>query len=148
MSEIGRLERLVEAIPEVRQLAELRRVLALYDTKGYEKVVEIVDGIQERAKTAGRKMTPERQQALAVAKEFVKSSTLPIKTVDILTHIRGQGIEIGGADPVNSLSARLSTSGDFTAHGRSGWTMAKNREEAAQELAELFGDDPAPKVEP
>ena len=71
----------------------------------------------------GRKMSSDRQRALEFAQVHMMGQTQPTKTADLLTALRNNGIEIGGSDPVNSLSALLSTSSRFVAHGRSGWTL-------------------------
>lgn len=73
---------------------------------------------------SGRKPSPERIKALLVAKEFLKGKTNPTKTVDILAYIRDAGVQIGGNDPQNNLSAMLYHSDDFRSHGRAGWTLA------------------------
>jgi hypothetical protein len=124
--EIQHLEKIVEAIPEVVKLRELQRVRALYgpsagvgQARGFAEVSTTVSG-------AGRKMAPERQRAIEFVSVHLTGQTNPIKTADLLLALQGNGIDIGGSDPVNSLSALLSTSGRFVAHGRSGWTLKRD----------------------
>ena len=71
----------------------------------------------------GRKMAPERQRAIEIVMEILRKEVLPIKTAYLWAEVEKEGIALGGRDPVNSLSALLSTSGQFQAHGRSGWTL-------------------------
>jgi hypothetical protein len=158
-SEISRLEKAIEDLPEVRQLKELRRVRALYPQPAAQ-LVEVRNMPRPSANisfpvvgrgvvvTVGRKMAPERLQALDIVRASLENQSLPIKTVDLLDHIRAKGIDLGGNDPVNSLSALLSTSGQFQAHGRSGWTLKSEAQNAAEQkqkdLAEIFGADDEP----
>lgn len=127
-AEIGRLEQAVESIPEVRQLAELRRVRALYPQPrvmpaAIHEGAKAPDSFSVAVKSPGRKMAPERQRALGIVTDILSKEILPIKTAHLWAVVERQGIALGGNDPVNSLSALLSTSGQFQAHGRSGWTL-------------------------
>jgi hypothetical protein len=123
-AEISRLETVLNTIPEMKQLVELRRLRSLYNTVG-----NLRDRTEELVNTGlvlhrpGRRMSSERQQALEFAQAHMMGQTYPTKTVDLLNALRANGIEIGGNDPINSLSALLSTSSRFVAHGRSGWTL-------------------------
>ena len=108
----------------MKQLAELRQLRSLYNTVGelHRKTEELVAKSLSPHRP-GRRMSSERQQALEFAQVHMKGQVHPTKTVDLLTALIANGIEIGGSDPVNSLSALLSTSSRFVAHGRSGWTL-------------------------
>jgi hypothetical protein len=66
--------------------------------------------------------------------EFLKEKTEPVPLRHIYYQVveRG-GCRIGGQDPVNGLSAILSRSGRFTAHGRMGWTLKTPEETATEE---------------
>lgn len=142
-TEIDRLQQAVDRIPEVRQLAELKRVRALYSSSGPIKSAErVVIGDHASAVVirAGRKMAPGRQRALEFVAMLLGQESGPVKTVTLARAIQQAGIDIGGGDPVNSLSALLSTSGQFQAHGRSGWTL-KNTPKIEPNL----GDPPAPE---
>jgi hypothetical protein len=126
--EIDRLARAIEDIPEVRKLRELQRVRALYveESKAPTRL-GVASGYMQPRPSAGRKMSPERQRALDFLAVYLGEQTNPIKTTTILEALAGNGISIGGNDPVNSLSALLSTSDKFVAHGRSGWTLTPSR---------------------
>jgi hypothetical protein len=73
---------------------------------------------------SGRKPSPERIQALLIAKETIRGKSEPTKTADIFAKIKEAGVWIGGTDPQNNLSAMLHNSDDFKSHGRAGWTLA------------------------
>lgn len=131
-AEIARLEAAIANIPEVKQLRELKRVRALYDTLGAinNNLSEMVAQSSGRTpiadyliKTGGRKPSPERVRAMEFVRKLVTRSNVPIRTADILTELQKEGIEIGGADEISNLSAMISASGQFKAHGRSGWTL-------------------------
>ena len=140
--EIKQLERVVEAIPEVVKLRELQRVRALYINEhpepGRSAASRLARSLAESLTidpaplSPGRKMLPERQQAIAFATVHLTGQVTPIKTADLLSTLRAHGINIGGNDPVNSLSALLSTSGKFVAHGRSGWTLKPSNNDGNQ----------------
>jgi hypothetical protein len=134
--EIARLEKAIETIPEVVKLRELKRVRALYqqDVTHYAPTSPLFHMTTSpllnpaamrsiETTTPGRKMSAERQRALDVIAEQLAGVRGPIRTVTLLEMLTGAGIEIGGNDPLNNLSALLSTSGRFVAHGRSGWTL-------------------------
>jgi hypothetical protein len=77
----------------------------------------------DAASRAGRRASPERERALEAARIYVANRSGPTPTAEILDHLVSIGIEVGGEKPVNNLSAMLSNSGLFQAHGRSGWTL-------------------------
>lgn len=81
------------------------------------------DEIADAPSRGGRRRTPEREQALREAKTLLAGRTEPTRITDIDAHLVAKGIRLGGSDPLNNLSALLSTSGEFIAHGRAGWTL-------------------------
>lgn len=74
-------------------------------------------------KLGGRKPSPERVKAMDFIRKLLAETDVPVRTVDILEALKIQGIEIGGNDEISNLSAMISGSGEFQAHGRSGWTL-------------------------
>lgn len=155
ISEISRLEQLIDRIPEVRQLNELRRVRALYQalplpaasgptgpspTGTTTELLQLEKALHMAAESErtgpGRKMAPDRQKAIDLIRQSLENETMPVKTATLLEYIKTLGIDLGGNDPVNSLSALLSTSGHFQAHGRSGWTL-KTRSKSA--MGDTYG---------
>jgi hypothetical protein len=140
-AEIDRLEKAIEAIPEVVKLRELRRIRALYSTT--EQVLSSIQIIAKvEATQAGRRMSPERQRALDyIAQRLGADLAGPVRTSAILGMLTDVGIEIGGNDPLNNLSALLSTSGRFVAHGRSGWTL--KRDDQMNEGSEAGATEPS-----
>jgi hypothetical protein len=120
------------------KLKELERVRALYQADHESSSFRVADihahlpklDIPNFAKANGagmpeprRRLSPERQSAIEAVRQFIQGKTEPTKTVDLLAHLNAKGIEIGGSDPMNNLSALLSTSAIFHANGRSGWTL-------------------------
>jgi hypothetical protein len=77
------------------------------------------------ARTPGRRRSPEREEALREARSFLSGKTEPTRITDIDDYLGQKGIRLGGNDPLNNLSALLSTSGQFVAHGRAGWTLSQ-----------------------
>lgn len=120
--EIRNLEKAVEAIPDVVKLRELQRIRALYTSETVARVVGPLIA-KYAASPPGRKMSVDRQQALDFVSKHLRMAISPVKTAILSEQLVNNGINVGGADPVNSLSALLSTSGKFVAHGRSGWTL-------------------------
>jgi hypothetical protein len=66
-----------------------------------------------------------REEALKEARAILDGKTEPTRITDIDARLTEKGIRLGGSDPLNNLSALLSTSGEFTAHGRAGWTLTQ-----------------------
>jgi hypothetical protein len=124
---------------------ELRKILELYKDKdgttendgasqsvartpppGRRNVeVDPKSGVTSPRMPGGRRPSPEREQAIELAKTFLSGKTVPTPTRDILTHIQSEGHSVPGEVPVNNLSAMLSNADDFKSHGRSGWTLAE-----------------------
>src|ERR1700722_4081285 len=97
-AEISRLETVIEALPESKQLTELRRLRALYP--GPTMVLRANDAQDsahfEVTVRPGRKMSSERQKALEFAQVHMTGQAQPIKTADLLTALHSHRIEIGG----------------------------------------------------
>jgi hypothetical protein len=141
-AEIMRLEAELAADPRAVKLQELRRVRSLYD-EGQEAsqanpgVTIILESKTSENSTPpsdkpGRKMSPERIQALMVTRELLKGRASPTRTADILEHLQNQGINIGGNDPQNNLSALLYHAPDFESHGKAGWTLTSQNGSAGR----------------
>lgn len=72
-----------------------------------------------------------RQQAiLETVTEFLRERPEPTPIAEILDHLRAQNIAFGGANPRNALSVLLSRSDRFQAHGRRGWTLVDDTNDA------------------
>ena len=70
-----------------------------------------------------RPRSPAKMAAVDLAAAMLVEKTSPTPTKDIVARAAAEGIVIGGLDPINTLSAALSQSGRFRAHGRRGWTL-------------------------
>lgn len=151
-TEIANLEAELErSLPYIR-LQEVRRTLALYESDeppaakrpSLGATLAMLAGKSEASLAASerivspftaRRGSPERAKALEAARLFLANRTgEPTPTAAIYDHIVGLGIEIGGSDPRNNLSAMLSNSDIFLSHGRSGWTLTSP-------VTKFFDDD-------
>lgn len=147
-AEIANLEAELERSVTYIRLQEVRRMLALYErdqpgelrrpispprqslaaqiahvNRIYSTKAEAIRAAQSPFTI--RRGSPERAKALEAARLFLINRVGdPTPTAAIYDHIAGLGIEIGGNDPRNNLSAMLSNSPIFQSHGRAGWTLA------------------------
>lgn len=138
-TEIAGLE--TELTRDVRyiRLRELRKLLSLYgEDDSYSNVKEPTVATAapsaKRVRQSPRQTSPQRDNALSAVREFVISRKDVVPTRDILTHLLSIGINVSGAKPLNNLSAIISTSGEFEAHGRSGWTLLERDDPHDQDL--------------
>jgi hypothetical protein len=128
-AEIAELEATLNADPKAVKLRELRRVRDLYETnststhKAPDLAMEALFSVPLVKRSVGRKPSPERQRALAAAREFLAGKIAPTKTAEIYEHLVKSGITVGGTDPTNNLSAMLYHAPEFRSHKRSGWTL-------------------------
>ncbi|MGX1741084.1 hypothetical protein ACWIEX_05950 [Bosea sp. NPDC055353] len=146
-AEIANLEAELERSLTYIRLQEARRMLALYEkdqpaepkrrspqidnlaaqladvAKRYQNSLATIQKHQSPFQV--RRGSPERAKALEAARLFLLNRVdEPTPTAAIYDHILQLGIEIGGNDPRNNLSAMLSNSPIFQSHGRAGWTLA------------------------
>jgi hypothetical protein len=129
-AEIQALERSLEADPRFVKLRELRQVEKLYETDSAvppEPGSRMLAISHSRATT--REPSEETKQVVNAAERFLAGQIEPIRLRDMYHEIvEIRGCRVGGRDPINGLSAILSRSGKFQAHGRSGWTLVKPKE--------------------
>lgn len=127
-AEIASLERELEQDVRYVHLRELKRVLRFYGTAmssqsgAHAEVQEKVSG-RKQLRQSVRQPSSAREKALAAAKEYIGGLDRIVPTRELLEQFVANGIEVGGATPLNNLSAMLSTSGMFESHGRRGWTV-------------------------
>ncbi len=128
--EIEALESSLRARPDPRviKLQELRRVMALYTDP--MSPVNYANGTER--KPAGRKISPERLDAIEATKKVLREVEGPIKTSELFDRISKMGIKLGGKDPKNNYSALLYGRDDFKSHGREGWTLKTNKGSPAE----------------
>lgn len=96
---------------------------------GVVRHAEALTGMSPRGETGGRRqasaqaarsapaMSPTREAVLAILKE----RGAPIETRDLLPLVRERGVQVGGKDPIATLSARLSNSDEFKTRRGVGW---------------------------
>ena len=126
--------------PRIVKLQELRRVLLLYTgisqpagptgsvapsmgtyRQGIGAPVGPAPPPRERP---GRKMAPERQQAIEETVKILKQTKGPMKTGELYDLISKMGIKLGGTDPQNNYSSLL--------YGRDEFRIAWSRRLDAQ----------------
>jgi hypothetical protein len=128
--EIDGLENSLKAAPDPRlvKLQELRRVLALYTGPANSDVPsQATDPHREiRAQKSGRKISPERSEAIKATTKILTQMPGPIRTAELFDMITKMGIKIGGENPLNNFSALLYGRDEFKSHGREGWALKPN----------------------
>ncbi len=129
LAEISSLESELEQDVRYVRLRELRRIPHLYPSATADaSPATAANQDQPMAKRTQQRQTArqpssDRERALAAAKVYVTSLDRVVPTREILEQLTANGIEVGGASPLNNLSAIISTSGAFQSHGRKGWTL-------------------------
>jgi len=120
------LEQELAADPRHATLRELRRIYETNSTTDSPatSVAPAPTGAMPTHRPPTREMRAETKETIEASERFVKGRIEPVPTREIYHHVVSHGCHIGGANPINGLSAILSRSGKFLAHGRSGWTLA------------------------
>ena len=138
--EIADLERQLHADTRYMKVIELKRVMELYvgthDTPSRRTVS--LSGSRPFASGAAAAI-------LSVAKEVLAGRTVPTPIQEIMQALAKRGVHVGGSVPRNSVSSIMSKSPDFTAHGRSGWTLA-NSHDTEKAGDESFTEAPSPAL--
>lgn len=133
--EIRSLRQSLDNDPRYIKLKELERVRSLYGEEPdapratpqtVTAMVPVTLAEYHTGMRGRRRMSPERQSAIDEVHQFLQGKVEPTKTADLLAHLEKKGITLGGSDPMNNLSALISMSAGFKAHGRSGWTLKTN----------------------
>jgi len=99
-----RAEALADVIKSAKRLQGLGEIARATPSRKYQK-------------TSRGRINPTRE---AVAK-ILEENGGPLQTRDLLPRLRARGVEVGGKDPVATLSARLSNSDDFRIDRAVGW---------------------------
>jgi hypothetical protein len=129
--EIKGLEHSLEASPDPRllKLRELRHVLALYTgvaaPEAPQQATDPTPAPHPTKQKPGRKISPERQEAIDATTKILRQTPGPIKTAELFDLISKMGIKLGGTDAQNNYAALLYGRDEFQSHGREGWTLAK-----------------------
>jgi hypothetical protein len=132
-AEVASLEEELSKSLVYQRLAEARKMLALYEPPAVEADETVPQRVLGSVASAlakppearpPRAQSPERAKALEAARLLLTNRSGPTPTGIIYDHVTSLGIEIGGKDPRNNLSAMLSNSPMFKSNGRSGWSLA------------------------
>lgn len=131
-AEIANLERELEEDVRYVRLRELKKVLRFYGTAVPSQSAaptEVQEEVSQRKqlRQSVRQPSSAREKALVAAKEYIRGLDRIVPTRELLEQLVASGIEVGGATPLNNLSAMISTSGMFESHGRRGWTVKKTQ---------------------
>lgn len=137
MSFVDAIDKEIATLEE--KLRELRRVRDLYN-EGAPKVQPPTAGFGSTGERPGRKPSPDRMRAISEIRQFLLGRATPTKTKDILSHIEGLGIVIGGASPQNNLSAMLYNAAEFQSHGKAGWTLVSVEQSTGKPPVGITGD--------
>jgi hypothetical protein len=146
--EINSLEKDLEGDPRFKKFKRLMAALDAYldededDEAETAKSPPVSPKVEDAAprQSPGRTASEKNEIILKHATDIINSrGNTPIKTRDILAGLQLHGVEVHGKNPRNTLSAVLSYSERFKAHGKSGWTV--KGENDADENTEA-ADDP------
>lgn len=129
--EIASLEADLSGDPRFKKFRRLMAALDAYledesDDTGQEQLApkdSSPNRVSEQSAQTGRSASERTQAILDTAETIIARSSKPIKTIEILEELRRRNVDVHGANPRNTLSAIISYSGRFTAHGRAGWTI-------------------------
>lgn len=131
-AEIAGVEAKLAADPLYLQLCKLRDLRQLYAPEPshgsgalppFRTSIARVEFPGTFSAKPGRRVSPEREQATKFAREFIEGRPEPTRMDDIYNYVVSKGVQIGGQDPKSNLSAMLSKTDGFIAHGRIGWTF-------------------------
>jgi len=145
--EIASLEASLKNSPIYQKLQDLKRIRGLYaggsassaSTSGSPQNTQANFGVAS-ARRGGN--SAERQRILLDAAQYIRGRSHPTPTSEIFEHLTIL-YEIPGKQPKNNLSAMLSNSETFKAHGRSGWTLVPEQGSEASEPQELLANSEA-----
>lgn len=139
-SEIAELERELEDDPRFVKLRELRRIRGLYATDTAHQFVRAAQTVGGLVRAARASRNKEKANAAAA---YLADRNSPVPTAEILQGLLAEGVEIGGQEPRNTLSAILSHSDLFVSRGRAGWLLRSKLEPPKGLLEIEFGEDEA-----
>jgi len=133
------LERELHADPRFMRLQTLKKMrtdyLAVTGPARAPTTLELVAGSQPAAaprsttltvRARTRSIDPRREALLEKVRVFLAGKLAPTKTAEIFSHLEAIGVEVGGQDPRNNLSAIIHNSGRFKSFGRLGWMNPEN----------------------
>lgn len=126
----ARRQELLDEVEKLDVMIDLASMLAGQTARDTKPV------LQKRS-SAG---TPTREAVTAILRERGK----PCETRELLPMIRARGVEVGGKDPIATLSARLSNAPEFQVHRGIGWWFANEPLPSRRPLFEEAAE-PSPK---
>jgi hypothetical protein len=142
-AEICDLRLQLESDPRFLKLRQLESVLEMYaNTAATPAQAAGPSAAESKPKEPARGLTPERQKALDLVKEYLSKKAGPVKTVVLNAHLEEHGAQLPGVNPQNNLSTFLARMPELKSHGRAGWTLALPDNDVGK-VTEAVDDVPA-----
>lgn len=125
-AEIADLERKLAAVRAARvaylQVADGPANQSTTREPSFNSLSKKLESITQARASVSRR-SEHSARILGEACDLISLRGGPIPTVEVLKHLQSLGIEPGGTNKQNALSAMLSNSGMFISVGREGWTI-------------------------
>lgn len=140
------------AIAEERHLLErleaVRAVIQAYGPRDNAAVpVEERGAVNARPRRATRAPSTTTTRIKALLADRLRGGASPTPTRDLLQFLDSEGIDVGGKNPVATLSALLSHASEFEVVGRQGWILKSERPEAQTSGLALADEAAASSIE-
>ena len=103
----------------VSELAQLEKLIA-----SAKELSKMAHPAQTAADTRRPKRATTSNLTRIITREILTKRGTPMKTVELLPLLRDRGVEVGGKDPIATLSARLSNTDEFESNRKEGWWFA------------------------
>jgi hypothetical protein len=131
----------------MERLEAVRAVIRLYSSGSSAASLEPEPDIAGRQKRNVRVPSATTNKIKTVVAELLHGRSSPTPTRDIIACLAANGIEIGGKNPIATLSALLSHAEEFEPVGRKGWLLISRTPDADTPGAASTGGDAAPLFE-
>ena len=127
----AQLQEVIRLIEEYEQLEAKVRGLLEAKPQNLASTIEkptwqIFSGMQTRAKK------PEVEEFEAVVRQILSEANAPMDRTEVLQAVRARGVTVGGAEPANTVSARLSRMDDVRSQRGVGYWLAIRADEFAK----------------
>lgn len=139
------------AIAEERHLLErleaVRAVIQAYGPRDSTAVPVYERGAVIPRVRATRVPSAATTRIKALLADLLRGCASPTPTRDLLQFLESEGINVGGKNPIATLSALLSHASEFEAVGRQGWLLKSEWPEAPTSGLALTDEAPASFIE-
>lgn len=143
----AQLREVIRLLEEYEQLEAKVRGLLEAKPQNLASTIEkptwqIFSGMQTRAKK------PEVEEFEAVVRQILSEANAPMDRTEVLQAVRARGVTVGGAEPANTVSARLSRMEDVRSQRGVGYWLVSRAHDFAKSKtdahAEPDDEDKAP----